>query len=156
MEDLPQIKALALDAWLNAYRGIFSEEQIRAENDQFYNERFHALLLERTKAGRHLFNVAEVDGRIVGLMDFDFNERQNWLTRFYILPDLIGTGLGTSLLDHCEADLQVTGRNSYYLLVHERNSLGIRFYERKGFQRFPEYDQPVDQEICYHRAVTTL
>ncbi len=150
-DDLPQIRALALEAWLHAYRDIYSEEQIRAENAQFYTEQFHGLLLERTRNGLHLFNVAEREGRAVGLMDFDFNERENWLTRFYIRPDLIGTGLGTLLLDHSEQQLKAMGRHSYFLLVHERNALGIRFYERNGFRRFPEYDQPADQEICYHR-----
>jgi GNAT superfamily N-acetyltransferase len=151
-EDLAPIKALALEAWLHTYRDIFSEQQIRAENEQFYNERFHGMLLERTKAGRHLFDVAEEHGRIVGLIDFDFNERENWLTRLYIRPALIGTGLGTLLLEHSDEQLRAAHRNGYFLLVHERNALGIRFYERRGFQRFSEYDRPADHEICYQRT----
>ena len=152
-DDLPQIKMLALSSWLNAYDGIIARDEIIAENERFYTEDFHGLLLNRTDAGLHLFKVIVEQERVVGLIDFDFDDQRTWLMRFYVLPGLIGRGLGKRLMLESEQELFVKGRKEYFLLVHSQNSIGINYYERNGFERFPKFDQPQDQEICYVKKI---
>jgi GNAT superfamily N-acetyltransferase len=151
--DLAQIKGLALRAWLHTYKDIMTETEIREENDRFYTIEFHSLLLNRTADGLHLFKVLELDSQICGLLDFDFNGDSSWLMRFYVSPELIGRGYGNALLNHSEECLFSLDRKQYRLLVHKRNMIGIRFYERNGFLRDEAYDQSQDEEICYLRKM---
>lgn len=152
-QDLPQIKALALKAWLFAYKDIYSESEIRAENEKFYTEDFHRRILQRTAEGLHVFKVLENSQQIQGLADCDFRGKDTILTRLYLSPEIIGQGYGKKLLQTLEAEMVHLGRQNYRLLSHARNRLGIAFYQRNGFVRNPQFDQTEDEELCFEKVL---
>jgi GNAT superfamily N-acetyltransferase len=147
--DLPQIKSLALRAWLHTYSGIIDEEEIYRENEKFYTVEFHTILLKRMTDGFHLFKILELNDLVCGLIDFDYDDDRTWLMRFYVSPELIGKGHGSALLKVAEKELLSLSRTEYRLMVHSRNKIGIGFYEKNGFLRDEKYDNFEDQEICY-------
>jgi ribosomal protein S18 acetylase RimI-like enzyme len=57
------------------------------------------------------------------------------LVRFYILPDLIGSGYGSELMAACLARADDMGRTAIWLGVWEKNLRAIQFYEKWGFRK---------------------
>jgi ribosomal protein S18 acetylase RimI-like enzyme len=61
------------------------------------------------------------------------------LERFYVLPEHIGGGLGSQMMQHI-VDLVKSWNKSYlWLGVWEMNRDAIRFYERHGFVKYNEH-----------------
>jgi GNAT superfamily N-acetyltransferase len=57
------------------------------------------------------------------------------LVRFYILPELIGSGYGSELMSACLAKAYDLGHTTVWLGVWEKNLRAIRFYEKWGFRK---------------------
>ena len=69
--------------------------------------------------------VFETDDTVTGFVSLIGNE----VGAIFVRPDLQGRGIGRALMDHA-ASL----RESLFLDVFERNSVGRRFYDRYGFK----------------------
>lgn len=74
---------------------------------------------------------AEQYGGLVGFCAF----REGWLDHLYCLPEYVGCGAGTKLLD-----ISKQGQDKLRLWVFQRNERAIRFYERNGFVKVRETD----------------
>jgi GNAT superfamily N-acetyltransferase len=53
--------------------------------------------------------------------------------KLYLLPELHGCGLGSRLLQHCEAEARRFGARRLQLAVNKRNARPIAAYQRNGF-----------------------
>ncbi|AFZ73877.1 GNAT family N-acetyltransferase [Natronobacterium gregoryi] len=56
-----------------------------------------------------------------------------YLARIYVTPDHWGEGIGTTLLEHLEDEIDAFER--FRLAVLAGNDVGVSFYESAGFQR---------------------
>lgn len=84
--------------------------------------------------------VAEVDGRIAGLLALQLAQSQ--LDQLFLHPDFQGQGIGLALLNHAKDILP----HGMWLRSAEKNYRAIRFYEKSGFKferrdPRPEFDR---------------
>jgi chorismate mutase/ribosomal protein S18 acetylase RimI-like enzyme len=82
--------------------------------------------------------VAERDGRSVGLMVLD----RSWLDSLYVHPDLLGRGIGSTLLALAKS-LRPGG---FSLWVFETNEAAQRFYARHGLVAVRRTDGSENEE----------
>lgn len=103
-----------------------------------------------------VFFVAYMDGMpagCAGLRQLSRDEAE--IKRMYVTPAYRGTGLSTSLL----AAVEQTGRDrGLSRLVLETGTLqpdAMRFYEREGYDRIPNFGPYENSElsVCYSKAL---
>lgn len=145
------VRKIAEKSWNYTYRDIYSNSFI----DEFIAENYRlsnlALLEKYVVDGTISFNVAVANRKIVGFCHFG-KEKEFTLYRIYLLPDWIGKGIGSDLLNEGEQWVRASGGSSYILRVQKKNSTGIRFYEKSGFERYPDLDR--DDDLCYRKNLT--
>lgn len=139
--DAPNLRAVALEAWRYTYRNIFDQQFIENFVNRNYASERILSLFPRIHAGTLDFNVAEDDSKIVGFCNIGIDGGVAELYRIYLLPEYIGQGLGSRLLERGEEFLREQDINTYSCFVHKDNEIGKRFYVRSGFQHIPEKDQ---------------
>ena len=128
------VKQCALRAWRFAYAKIFTDAQIQEYVDRFYSEENNLIAEDLISRGMVRYSVALDDaGKLVGFQSSSIYLLSPELSRLYVLPERIGSGLGTALLNESEIFFRRSGFSSFQVKVHKHNTLGQRFYERKGF-----------------------
>jgi GNAT superfamily N-acetyltransferase len=88
--------------------------------------------------------LAEVDGRVVGVMATASSERVSWITQMAVDPALVNQGIGTLLLAHAVRTLVQPIR----LYTFQANAGARRFYERHGFVPVEFTDGQANEERC--------
>nr|WP_269150035.1 GNAT family N-acetyltransferase [Nesterenkonia alkaliphila] len=130
MDEAPQIAAVHVQSWKEAYSGILP--------DQFWNEE---ALQRRTESWRQMLadpahrartRVTEVDGEIVGLAQMgppreEEVEAEHELYAIYLLAGHHGTGAADDMLNELLND------KSASLWVLKDNPRAQAFYRRHGF-----------------------
>lgn len=129
-DDLRMISGIYEQSWKFAYRGILPQA-----------------FLDSIPAGRWADNIVRKDVKTLCLLENlrmvgtasicqsrwaeypDFGE----IVSIYLLPECMGRGLGTALLQRCIAELRATGFDRILLWVLEENARARRFYEKNGF-----------------------
>ena len=128
------VKECALRAWHFTYGKIFSSSQIAEYVDRFYSEENNLAAEDLIARDLLRYSVArDHEGNVLGFQSSSINMLCAELTRIYVIPEKIGTGLGTALLKDSESFFRITGFKSYQVKVHKYNTIGQKFYERKGF-----------------------
>ncbi|MFM1878849.1 MAG: hypothetical protein RLZZ241_1715 [Bacteroidota bacterium] len=61
------------------------------------------------------------------------------LERIYVLPQHVGSGVGSMIINHIQAMCKSWHKRYLWLGVWEHNEKAIRFYERHGFIKFAEH-----------------
>jgi GNAT superfamily N-acetyltransferase len=61
------------------------------------------------------------------------------LERFYVLPEHIGSGVGSQIMEYILGLVQSWHKQYLWLGVWEKNDKAIRFYRRHGFVKFGEH-----------------
>lgn len=128
----------------------YPPSELAAHLDEFYTPNVFRSLLE-LPATTHRTWIAEHDGRAVGyaqagpckLPHPDASPEHGELRRFYVLPELKGTGLAQRMIDEVFAWLGATFRGPQWLGVYSENFRAQRFYARYGFTRCGQYEYPV-------------
>lgn len=88
--------------------------------------------------------VAEDKGIIIGMMSFTKDEAIGQVRQLYILPDAVGQGVGTLMIDMAKSILGSPIR----LYTFQDNMGAKRFYERHGFQPIEFDDGSGNEENC--------
>lgn len=88
--------------------------------------------------------VAEDKGIIIGMMSFTKDEGIGQVRQLYILPDAVGQGVGTLMIDMAKSILGSPIR----LYTFQDNMGAKRFYERHGFQPIEFDDGSGNEENC--------
>jgi ribosomal protein S18 acetylase RimI-like enzyme len=83
-----------------------------------------------------LFLVAEVEGRLAGVVLGGWDGRRGMVYHLAVDESLRGLGIGLALMNELERRLRAKGCRKYYLLV-DPEIPAVRFYERFGFDRMP-------------------
>ena len=88
--------------------------------------------------------VAEKGPEIVGMIATSQEEESSWIDHLYLLPDFVGQGIGTLLMDRAKESLSQPIR----LFTFQENSGSRRFCERHGFQLIRLSDGSSNEENC--------
>ena len=83
-----------------------------------------------------LWGAIQRDG-LVGIIAF----RQDWIDQLYVLPDIQGCGIGSTLLNVAKAQSERLS-----LWTFQRNTVARQFYERRGFSMIRETDGAGNEE----------
>lgn len=130
--DIGDISRVLAASWKTAYRGIVDDGYLDALTEDYWVPFLSAGL----KDGSVFSLVMEQDGKLVGasILSRSKRERTAQLISFYLLPHLIGKGLGHQFYREIEAYLRDSGFRRVELDVLIDNKRAIRFYERHGFE----------------------
>ena len=128
------VKECARKAWKFTYAKIFSSARIDGYIEKFYSEQSERDAEQLMLEGLVRYTVAVGESEnVLGFHSASIRMLLPELTRLYILPGKIGTGLGSDLLADAENFFLANGFKYYQLKVHRENTVGQRFYEKKGF-----------------------
>ena len=102
---------------------------------------------------KNLFLLGEVAGTVVGTARLSRTPPPAplhlaapvELSRFYLLPEWVGQGIGAALMLHALGTAVSTGHQNCWLGVWEGNHRAINFYRRWGFQPVGTHTLPVGQ-----------
>lgn len=83
------------------------------------------------------------------------DERSGEVKRMFVVPGSRGSGVAARLLRALEDAASALGWDILRLETGDRQPDAIRFYERVGFHRIPNYGVYADSEIslCYEQAL---
>ncbi|MFG2889031.1 GNAT family N-acetyltransferase [Streptomyces sp. NPDC048248] len=144
--DIDAVSALRVRGWQAAYRGLMPQAYLDAMSVAADAERRRSWFGRRPPKMSDL--VAERDGEVVGwacvgpARDPDIAPPEGALTggeppgellTLYVMPALIGTGVGRALLAAAMGRARAAGFGTLYLWVVRGNARARRFYERAGF-----------------------
>ncbi len=88
--------------------------------------------------------VAIHGGHIVGMMALSDDGAFGWIDQLYLHPRVVGSGIGTMLLECAKKDLGSPIR----LYTFQANTGARRFYERHGFKALAFGDGSGNEEQC--------
>lgn len=132
-EHLAALAELAGDIWRQHYPGIISSEQIEYMLGRMYAlETLRGQLLTQEIRFVRLL----VGERFVGFASFGPQPEPGVmkLHKCYLLPEFHGRGLGTRLLQYCEAESRRLGAHRLILAVNKHNAKAVAAYQRNGFK----------------------
>ncbi|MDR1062523.1 MAG: GNAT family N-acetyltransferase [Azoarcus sp.] len=130
-EDIPAIVALARAAWLDAYAGIISREQIDYMLAQRYARAGLEADIENPEKWLHQ---ASVDGALAGFAACEICKGEFKLDKLYIHPGMQRKGAGAALAAHAAALARGHGHSSMILAVNKHNERAIHAYTKYGFR----------------------
>jgi GNAT superfamily N-acetyltransferase len=88
--------------------------------------------------------VAVADGSVVGMLAVSSGTDCRWIDQLYLLPEWVGGGIGSRLLDLALRELPPPVR----LYTFQCNERARRFYERRGFEAIAFGDGSGNEERC--------
>lgn len=88
--------------------------------------------------------VVEQAGKIIGMMALSLEDSVGWIDHLYLLPEAVGQGIGTALVERAKAELGSPIR----LYTFQANAGAIRFYQRHGFKPIQYGDGSGNEERC--------
>ncbi len=88
-----------------------------------------------------------------GLRQLD--ARHGEVKRMYVVPERRGTGVATVILRALEENARARGWERLVLETGDRQPDAIRFYEREGYTRIPNFGHYADSSysLCYERRL---
>ncbi|WP_077296981.1 GNAT family N-acetyltransferase [Virgibacillus pantothenticus] len=133
--DIEAVQEVATTSWHTTYDGIIPIEI----QDTFLVGAYSKEMLIRRLEGSHFF-IAVVDGKVIGFANYApvTDKGTMELAAIYVLPDYQGVGIGSALL---EAGIAISEGAEIYINVEKENTIGRRFYERKGFKVVEEFTE---------------
>ena len=78
--------------------------------------------------------VAERDGELVGFVSLLETEDGTELNAIHVLPEVVGTGVGTALMKAAVQHARARGADTLHLFVIEGNERARAFYTRTGWR----------------------
>jgi GNAT superfamily N-acetyltransferase len=132
LEHLPALADLAGVIWRQHYPGIISHEQIEYMLGKMYAL---ATLRDEILSQGIFFYRLVMEAQMAGFASIGpLSSPDVWkLHKLYLLPGLHSRGLGTFLLNHCEAEARRFGARRLQLAVNKRNLRPLAAYKRNRF-----------------------
>ena len=138
LDEIPEIKNLLKDTWIDTYDSYYSSEMIEEITSLWHDpER----LAEQIKNNNCYFAVVKNDiGKIVGIVTARRIENKILqIDRLYIHPDFQGQGIGKQLLDNSSREFETI--KTVIIDVEAMNKKAIEFYERQDFEKYDESEE---------------
>ena len=154
VDDVPGIQRVARRGWRETYGDFLTEAAIEAILEDWYaaDELEGSITSSET-----VYLVAETDeiGGYASAAPTANEEAQ--LYAIYVDPDHWNEGLGTALLDAVRDRLSDHGIRRLRVEVLAENTVGVSFYESRGFERTGEREREIGSqslvEYVYYRGV---
>ena len=131
-EHLPAISDLAGVIWRACYPGIITHAQI-----DYMLARMYSLdvLRDEIRSQGIRYDQLLVDGKPAGFASYGPTSEAGVmkLHKLYVLPEMQGRGLGSSLLQHVEREVRAGAGRRLILSVNKRNTKAITAYQRNSF-----------------------
>ena len=147
VEDADALAELAEVSFRTAYAGLVDGATLEAVVSQVCTPDAFARLARCRPPDRLL--VAEAAGVLRGFLDFAQEPDGLELRRLYARVGETGRGAGSALLAALEAALPA--HTSYRIVVVDRNTRGLAFWQRHGFRLHGEVDGV--EHFARHRGV---
>ena len=135
--DVPSLAGVQLDSALAGFSHIFPESIPKPDLPDLEDEwgalvadpdlRVHVAMAGDTVAAAVAYG-ADPEPQLAA---------DSVLLKLYVLPDHMGSGIGSALHDHATEDLAALGFAKARLWVLERNLVARRMYERRGWRLQP-------------------
>lgn len=138
--DAPSLRAILIDT----FESTWSPQLTEAARQRFMAEDRPAAFIA---ARGTEFWVAEVDGKVVGLADWD----GDFVNALHVLGRHARSGVGGRLMDHVEAEMAKAGFAAARLETDTFNARSLAFYAKRGYR---EADRYPDEE--WDSGLTTL
>lgn len=132
LADVEAIRTIAIATWPNAYAAILCTEQIAYMLERMYA----ADVLSDEISGRHVYLMAEQQGKVLGFAGIEHSHRgtaRTKLHKLYVLPDAQGMGVGAALQEQLKASARVHGDQRIELNVNRHNP-ALATYQKWGFR----------------------
>lgn len=101
--------------------------------------------------------LAEDAGEVVGCVALrplaELGPRAAEVKRLYVRPDRRGAGIAAALMDALEAAARAGGYEALYLDTKDDLRAAIAFYERRGYERIPRYNDNPQATIFMRRRL---
>jgi GNAT superfamily N-acetyltransferase len=88
--------------------------------------------------------VAVTESGVIGFLSWRVEADASWIDQLYLLPEWVGRGIGTRLLERARRELPAPMR----LYTFQCNEAACRFYERRGFRAIAFGDGSGNEERC--------
>ncbi len=137
-EDAYQIAQVQVKTWQHTYKGLIPDSYLGSLDIKKRAEGWKEIIRNQ-KQGEYSF-VAETGGKIIGWCtvgvnrDKDVSKETGELYGIYILPQYIGKGFGSQLMDHVLQVLRKDGYKRATLWVLSSNEKTRAWYEMKGWR----------------------
>lgn len=146
--DVTAIGKIHARSWQSTYKGILADSYL-AKQDPV---RRAQQALERFGKSEIKMFVAEMDGEVVGFMDFgksrDPRMAESELHAIYILESAQRRGLGALLFEECVKACRTQGSQSLFVSVLSANTRAVSFYRKMG-GKLVGHDRVVIEGVSY-------
>jgi ribosomal protein S18 acetylase RimI-like enzyme len=92
------------------------------------------------RAGRAIFLVAEVEGRLVGSVIGTHDGRKGWINRLAVAPSHRRRGIARRLVEAAEARLAEEGIEVMAALIESDNTASLAFFTHIGYLHDPQIE----------------
>jgi len=147
--DLPAIRHITWDTWVQTYSSFIPVEDLRAYFDEHYSlEALRAIVAVPEDGGF----VAIVDGTPAGFVrtHWEESEKRFYVSSLYVLPEHQGHGLGGMLMAAAEEKAVKRQASAIWLGVMEKNVRTLEWYRKQGFQFVEEAPFAMGQSSVNH------
>ena len=129
LSDCDKIGPLLREIWLDAYKGIQTDEELLEQSYKVHTTEIIALEID----DQNVHSVVAIcDGRIIGHARSDLVGEKVDLFRLYILREFYGQGIGKALLQ--EVETYFDPKHDVWTEVYEENYRAVNFYLSQGYQ----------------------
>lgn len=129
LDDCDKIGPLMREIWLDAYRGIQTEDELLEQSYKVHTP--EKIAEEIDNPDMHSI-VAVCEGRIIGHARSDLYKGIVEIARLYILREFYGQGIGKALLQ--QVDSYFDPKYEVWLDVYEDNTRALNFYLSQGYE----------------------
>ncbi len=140
LQDLEEIRRVALEAWQATYTSIISAAQIDFMLNRFYHPE---ILSAQMNDPEHHFYMLEDAGKVCGYAHCYPEADAMKLSKIYFYTAAKGKGYGKILIEYCEQEAVQLGYGRMILNVNRHNP-AQHFYLKMGYQILEEVDIPLD------------
>jgi ribosomal protein S18 acetylase RimI-like enzyme/ribosomal protein S27AE len=160
VDDIDAIRSVARESLIASYGHAVDETLLDGAADEWYDPDDLEADIE---AEDTVCPVAVVDGTVVGFAEsyvVGRRERIGEIDWLHVHPDHRGSGIGSALLAHVEAELRAADVDRIESRVLVANEAGTAFYEAEGYELIGE--RPVEigeetfDELAYRKQISRL
>jgi diamine N-acetyltransferase len=150
-KDAELLADLSRKTFYDAYAG----DNSTADMDKFMSEIFtKERLMEEPSMHGNFFFLAYSNDEVAGYVrirdknpDGESNYSAFEIARLYAVQQMIGKGIGSSLMQTCIDLAKEKNKKFLWLAVWKKNQRAIDFYEKWGFKKFGEQDFPLGNDL---------
>ncbi len=138
-EQIRIVEDLAKKIWTEHYTPIIGSGQVSYMLDRFQSA---AAIREQIQNGARYY-LLKYQEEFVGYFSFSIKGENLFLSKFYVLKEERGRGIGKAALLFIEEKVRELGLKKIELTVNKYNSNSIKAYEKMGFENMESIVQDI-------------